>query len=117
MTAPFQSKYGYTVETESDPYGLKITAGDGRATRLDGAEASTLREYFAWRALAEQKPWLDAKPTEVWELLTSDTERGAYVRGSGDDQRFFHVERRLVALDVTDPSITDGRKIWSRDAS
>jgi hypothetical protein len=63
----------------------------------------------------EPKPeWHNAKPGELWEL--AELEPALYIVESSGT-RFIHVERRLFALDIEDPCITSGRRIWPEEVA
>lgn len=80
----------------------------------DQAFAAAGRAYFD--AHPEPKPWHDAKPGEVWEITQANQEPALYVV-ENTEQRFLHVERRLLALSIEDPNIIAGRRIWPEATS
>jgi hypothetical protein len=88
--------------------------GDTSWSFKESSDASLIErvqvEFFD--AHPEPKPWHDAKPGEVWEIVTAGGEIAAYIVESTGN-RFLHVERRLLALNLDDAGIVSCRLIWS----
>ncbi|WP_431862985.1 hypothetical protein [Microbacterium algeriense] len=70
-----------------------------------------IRAYF--EAHPERKPWHDAEPGDVWVLTVLGHTLAWVADGDGYFQHLVDPE----SLRVTDPDISDGRRIYPDDAS
>ena len=72
--------------------------------------------YFTAHPLPEPepKPWLEAKPGEVWALTYAGIEETAWVADFtwGAPPRFRQFKNLLNPIFTNDDSITAGRRIW-----
>lgn len=90
---------------------------------LDACDATvsvfgrTAIAYFA--AHPEPKPWQDASQGQIWELDVVGVSNWVAVEaGDSDEPRaVFRDPHTMVTLEVDDPAITAGRRIWPEDAS
>ena len=71
------------------------------------ASPGPARRYFDAHPQPEPKPWLEAKPGEVWVLTRWGTAETFLVTGSE-----FITADLAVIVDLDDDSITAGRRIW-----
>lgn len=69
------------------------------------------RRYFEEHPLPDLRPWERAKVGEVWALVIEDYEIAATY---GTDDKFYTAETSLAP---TDPTITDGRRIWPEEGA
>lgn len=83
---------------------------------LGGYFDEAARAYF--EAHPERKPWHDAKPGQVW-ALTVDGAESAFYPSKSLARAFTPVapETGRTAVSMDSFEITDGRKIWPKDAS
>lgn len=99
-------------------------AGDYQTVTREGAYAieglsyrRAARAYF--EAHPESKPWHDANHGEVWELdFIGVSSWVAVEAGDGEEPRpVFRDPHTVVQIEVDDPKITAGRRIYPEDAS
>ena len=80
------------------------------------ATSGPARRYFAAHPLPEPepKPWVDAKPGEVWALTYAGIEETAWVADFtwGAPPRFRQFKNLLNPIFTNDKHITAGRRIW-----
>jgi hypothetical protein len=92
--------------TASNGITVKTYLGDGFYVRDDlqanGAQAQALREFFQHERDVAEKPWLEAKPGEVWAIVPNGN---AWVLESGafmfDDESYLFVHE-----------IREARRVW-----
>jgi hypothetical protein len=97
-----------TVVDERDPANPGTWERYWRDAKTEKGRAGVA--YFD--AHPEPKPaWHEAIRGEVWEIAKVDQEAALYVV-ENTEQRFIHVERRLLALNIDDLGIVSGRRIW-----
>ena len=70
--------------------------------------------YFDAHPQPEPKPWVDAKPGEVWALTYAGIEETAWVADFtwGAPPRFRQFKNLLTPIFTNDKHITAGRRIW-----
>ena len=78
----------------------------------DSAFTLVAERYFA--AHPQPKPWVDAKPGEVWALTYAGIEETAWVADFtwGAPPRFRQFKNLLNPIFTNDKHITAGRRIW-----
>ena len=76
---------------------------------------ATARAYF--QAHPEPKPWVDAKPGEVWALTYAGIEETAWVADFTWEAppRFRQFKNLLNPIFTNDKHITAGRRIWPEE--
>ena len=92
---------GHAVRTSAGDFGLTDTAD----------------RFFD--AHPEPKPWQDASQGQIWELDVVGVSNWVAVEaGDSDEPRaVFRDPHTMVTLEVDDPAITAGRRVWPEDAS
>ena len=108
-------------------YALSMVDGEDRCIRLlnelSGATwldwgrvalPGPASRYFAAHPQPEPKPWVDAKPGEVWALTYAGIEETAWVADFtwGAPPRFRQFKNLLNPIFTNDKHITAGRRIW-----
>ena len=114
----------YLVPDQDDGYGRVVWVLDEAEmvsmTVLDDwehtASPGPADRYFAAHPLPEPepKPWVDAKPGEVWALTYAGIEETAWVADFtwGTPPRFRQFKNLLNPIFTNDKHITAGRRIW-----
>ena len=98
-----------------------VYEGDGsryHATRTDWERirphyvSETARRYFATHLDPEPRPWLEAKPGEIWEIGLLELGPSACLVTKGD---FVEISGRFEVA-IGSSLIESGRRIWPTDA-
>ena len=86
---------------------LDENTGDNHWEWEHTASPGPARRYFDAHPEPKPRPWKEAKPGEVWVLTRWGTAEPSLVT----DGEFITADLAVI-VDLDDPRITDGRRIW-----